>query len=148
MSPGNIRWALSIWLCALSLGSCTAPQVDVPEGALIVGVRTGPNSLDPRLENDEASARVAQLMFNTLFDIGDDLRPQPMLAERIENVDPLTYRVALRRGVRFHDGHELTARDVVFTYSQMIDPSFVSPAKGAYRALERVTGIAADDVGL
>jgi peptide/nickel transport system substrate-binding protein len=146
MSPGNIRWALSIWLCALSLGSCTAPQVDVPEGALIVGVRTGPNSLDPRLENDEASARVAQLMFNTLFDIGDDLRPQPMLAERIENVDPLTYRVALRRGVRFHDGHELTARDVVFTYSQMIDPSFVSPAKGAYRALKAVRAIGAYDV--
>ena len=142
----NIRRALSIGLCALGIGACARPEASTPAGAVVVGVRTGPNNLDPRLENDEASARVAQLMFNTLFDIGDDLRPKPMLAERIENVDSLTYRVALRRGVKFHDGHELTAKDVVFTYSQMVDPSFVSPAKGAYRALKSVTAIDDYDV--
>ena len=125
----------------VALTACAPPQAPAPAGAIVVGVRTGPNSLDPRLENDEASARVAQLMFNQLFTTGDDLRPKPMLAERLDNPDPLTYRVTLRRGVKFHDGHELTAKDVVFTYSQMIDPAFVSPAKGAYRALKSVTAI-------
>lgn len=134
---------MTIGLCALSLAHCAQPQGSAPAGAIVVGVRTGPNSIDPRLANDEASSRVAQLMFNTLFDIGDDLRPHPMLAERLDNPDPLTYRVTLRRGVKFHDGREMSANDVVFTYQQMIDPAFITPLKGAFRALESVT--AADD---
>lgn len=105
----------------------------------MVGIRVGPNNIDPRLGNDEASSRVAQLMFNQLFDIGDDLRPKPMLAERLEHPDPLTYLVTLRRGVKFHDGREMTAKDVVFTYQQMIDPAFISPFKGAYVALASVS---------
>src|SRR5258705_13259412 len=80
-------------------------------------------------------------MFSQLMELGDDLRPKPMLAERIDNPDPLTYIAALRRGVRFHDGHELTAKDVVFTYGQMIDPSYISPFKGAYRSLKTVTAL-------
>src|SRR5262249_9254885 len=139
----SIRRAVRIGLCAVSVGGCAGPEAGAPAGAIIVGVRTGPNSIDPRLSNDEATARVAQLVFSTLFDIGEDFRPHPMLAERLENPDPLTYRVTLRRGVKFHDGHEMTARDVVFTYQQMIDPAFISPLTGAFRALKSV--VAPDD---
>jgi peptide/nickel transport system substrate-binding protein len=137
----NIHWAFGIALCALSVAGCAQSQAEVPAGAIVVGVRTAPNNIDPRFANDEASARVAQLMFNTLLDIGDDLRPAPMLAERLDNPDPLTYIATLRRGVKFHDGHELTAKDVVYTYGQMLDPSFVSPFKGAFRVLKSVEAI-------
>jgi peptide/nickel transport system substrate-binding protein len=135
------RCVLRLSLCALSIGGCAQPQAAAPPGAIVVGVRTGPNNLDPRFANDEASARVAQLMFNTLMDIGDDLRPAPMLAEQLDNPDPLTYRVTLRRGVKFHDGHDMTARDVVFTYGQMLDPSFVSPFTGAFRVMSSVSAL-------
>ncbi len=124
-----------------ALLGCAQPQAAAPKGAIIVGVRTGPNNIDPRLGNDEASGRVAQLMFNQLMDLGDDLRIKPMLAERLDNPDPLTYIATIRRGVKFHDGHELTAKDVVFTYGQMIDPSYLSPFKGAYRSLKSVTAL-------
>ena len=137
----NIHWAFGIALCALSVAGCAQSQAEAPAGAIVVGVRTAPNNIDPRFANDEASARVAQLMFNTLLDIGDDLRPAPMLAERLDNPDPLTYIATLRRGVKFHDGHELTAKDVVYTYGQMLDPSFVSPFKGAFRVLKSVEAI-------
>ena len=133
------RWLLGV-AAALSY-ACGTPEAGVPSGAIIVGVRTGPNNLDPRLASDETSERVGELVFNSLLTIGADLRPQPMLAERIDNPDPLTYIVTLRRGIRFHDGHELTAKDVVFTYGQMIDPSFVSPAKGAYSSLKSVKAL-------
>jgi len=137
----SIRWAFGIALCALSVASCSQPEDAAPAGSIVVGVRTGPNNIDPRFANDEASARVAQLMFNTLLDIGDDLRPAPMLAERLDNPDPLTYIATLRRGVKFHDGHELTAKDVVYTYGQMLDPSFVSPFKGAFRVVKSVEAV-------
>ena len=122
----------------LGLVACASPHTSTPPGAIVIGIRTAPNNIDPRLANDETSERVGQLVFNTLLDIGDDLRLKPMLAERLDNPDPLTYIVTLRRGVKFHDLHEMTAKDVVFTFSQMLDPSFVSPFKGAYRSLESV----------
>ena len=58
-----------------------------------------------------------------------------------EQADPLTYVVHLRQGVRFHDGHELTADDVVYTFGCFLDPAFVSPRKGAYRTLDRVEAV-------
>jgi peptide/nickel transport system substrate-binding protein len=139
----NARFKQYIAFCILhfALTGCAEPQAAAPRGAIIVGVRQGPNNIDPRLGNDEASGRVAQLMFNQLMNLGDDLRIKPALAERLDNPDPLTYIATLRRGVKFHDGHELTAKDVVFTYGQMIDPSYVSPFKGAYRSLKSVTAL-------
>lgn len=91
--------------------------------------------------NDESSQRVAQLIFTPLMEWGDDLRVHPALAERLDNPDPLTYVAHLRRGVVFHDGHELTARDVVYTFAAYLDPAFVSPFKGAYKLLRGVTAL-------
>jgi peptide/nickel transport system substrate-binding protein len=130
-----------ILLCALGVSSCGDRQDDVPAGAIVVAVRVGPNNLDPRFGNDEASQRVAQLIFGSLMDIGDDLRLTPTLAERLDHPDPLTYRVTLRRNVMFHDGHEFTAADVLFTYRQYLDPDFLSPWKGAFRVLDSVVSL-------
>ena len=80
-------------------------------------------------------------MFNSLMEWGDDLRVHPALADGLENPDPLTYVAHLRRGVRFHDGHELTSRDVVYTFQAFLDPAFVSPLKGAYKLLRSVTAL-------
>jgi peptide/nickel transport system substrate-binding protein len=122
--------------------SCSGVEPQDPR-LLTIGVRTAPNRLDPRQGTDEASQRVAQLVFDPLMEFGDDLRVRPVLAERLDNPDPLTYIVHLRRGVRFHDGHELTSKDVVYTFGAFLDPDFDSPFKGAFRALKSVT--ATDD---
>jgi peptide/nickel transport system substrate-binding protein len=106
-----------------------------------VGVRTAPNTLDPRQAGDEISQRVAELVFSPLLILGPDLKPRPHLAERLDNPDPLTYIAHLRRGVRFHDGHELTAADVVYTYGAFLDPEYVSPFKGAFSALQSVAAL-------
>src|SRR6185436_3042697 len=59
-------------------------------------------------------------------------------AERLDNPEPTTYIATLRRGVRFHDGHELTSADVAYTFNSFIDPQFVSTRKVAFRALAKV----------
>src|SRR5690606_23691348 len=48
------------------------------------------------------------------------------------------YVAEIPAGVRFHDGREMTAEDVAFTFRRFLDPAFTSGRKGAYRALERV----------
>ncbi|MDD9860279.1 MAG: ABC transporter substrate-binding protein [Nitrospira sp.] len=44
----------------------------------------------------------------------------------------------LRRDVRFHDGHALTARDVKFTYDAIMDPKNLSPRTADFEPIKRV----------
>ena len=128
---------LLLIVAALS-GCVTAPpRSDV----ITVAVLSSPNSLDPRIGSDETSQRVHQLVFDYLLALDEKLRVTGGLATHWEQPNPVTYLVYLRKGVRFHDGHELTADDVVHTFGSFIDPAFVSPRKGAYRMLDRVEAV-------
>jgi peptide/nickel transport system substrate-binding protein len=136
---GLSPWAMG--MVSLGLAACAPARMPPDPQIITVALRTGPNNLDPRLANDETTAHVAQLVFSPLMDWSDDLRAIPKLARRLDNPDPLTYIAHLRRGVRFHDGHELTSKDVVYTYRSMIDPAFVSPYKSAFRSLASVSAV-------
>ncbi len=56
--------------------------------------------------------------FETLIRLGSDYSLQPALAERWELIEPNTWRFHLRRGVTFHDGSELTADDVMWSWAE------------------------------
>lgn len=131
----NVRAALV--LLALSVSACRPATTD-PQ-TLIVSMTSGPNSLDPRIGTDDSSFKLHQLIFDNFMELDDHLRIVPKLAESLSHPDPLTYVATLRKGVRFHDGHTLTAADVVFTFGTFLDPAFVSARKGGYHELESVT---------
>lgn len=120
---------------------CAACAGTAPARGIVVGVATSPGGFDPRLTTDDASQKISQLIYDDLLEFDDQLRVVPHLAERLEQLSPTSYRVTLRQGVRFHDGHELSADDVVFTFRGYIDPSTVSPRKGGYRELAAVTAL-------
>ena len=127
----------------LCLLLCACSQPPPVSDVITVAVLSSPNNLDPRIGSDETSQRVHQLVFDYLLALDDQLRVTGGLATHWEQPDPLTYVVHLRQGVRFHDGHELTAEDVVHTFRSLIDPAFISPRKGAYRMLDRVEAVGA-----
>jgi peptide/nickel transport system substrate-binding protein len=60
-------------------------------------------------------------------------RPQPGLASW-RNLDALTWEFTLRKGVRFHDGSELTAEDVVYSLER---PLAITGSPGGYAAYVR-----------
>jgi peptide/nickel transport system substrate-binding protein len=109
-----------------------------PEGtAIVVATANAPVNLDPRVGADEASQKAHQLLYGSLMRIDDNLEVVPDLAASLERPDPITYVVRLRRDVRFHNGRELTAADVVYTFGSFLDPSFRGRS-GAYRNLASV----------
>lgn len=64
---------------------------------------------------------------------------RPKLAELLpigEHNPVVTFHV--RRGVRFHDGHPLTARDVRFTYQALVDPKNASPRASSFENVSEV----------
>lgn len=105
---------------------------------ITLAVFASPNNFDPRVGTDEVSQKVYQLVYDTLLNLDDELKVGPGLAMRWEQPDDRTVVVHLRRGVRFHDGHELTSADVAHTFNSLIDPAFISARRGAYAALDRV----------
>ena len=141
MNPPHLRRLSDLpVLAALVLSSgagCMARPVANPN-VIVVAVVSAPNNLDPRVATDTVSQSADQLIFNGLMTFDDQLRVVPDLAERLDHPAPTVYVATLRRGVRFHDGHELTSADVVYTYRSLLAPAFVSPHTGAFRLLESV----------
>jgi len=122
----------------LTAGATGCSERRAPGNVVILGTTNSATNLDPRVGTDEASQKIHQLIFDNLMELDDHMRVTPKLAERLDHPTPTTYVVTLRQGVRFHDGHELTSADVVYTFRSFLDPDFVSGRKGGYRELHAV----------
>src|SRR5258706_10325714 len=84
-------------------------------------------------------------VYEPLVDRDDHLRPIPVLAESWEsNSDGSVWTFKLRRGVKFHDGSELQAEDVVFTYRRLLDLK-IAPRAAAGLSFLKADGIEAVD---
>ena len=129
-------------LVAVLVSAAACDQQRSEGNAIVVAMANAPINLDPRVAADEASQKAHQLLFSTLLRIDDDLRIVPELAESIDQPDPETYVVRLRRGVLFHDGQELTSADVAYTFQSFLDPTFRGRA-GAYR--QQLRSVSASD---
>jgi peptide/nickel transport system substrate-binding protein len=132
------RAILAFALLAATLALSCLRRPTTNPNIIVASLTSGPNNLDPRMGTDDSSQKIHDLIFDNLVTLDEHLRIVPKLAERLDHPDPLTYVATLRRGVHFHDGHELTSDDVVYTYQCMLDPDFVSPKKGGYKELASV----------
>jgi len=85
-------------------------------------------SLEPLREQSNVGSRTFSFIFETLImqNLLGQLEPVPGLAESWKRLDERTVELALRKGVKFHNGDEMTADDVVFTFSRerMFGPEY------------------------
>ena len=107
-------------------------------GLLRVGLDVDADTLDPRLTKNTSGFRLKELAFNGLVAINPDYTPAPDLAEKWDNPDDKTWVFHLRPGVKFHDGSDLTAADVKYTYDSVLDQSFNSPFRAFYLSVDKV----------
>ncbi len=88
-----------------------------------------PATLDPARISDVYGRSVAQQIFDGLVTFDQTLAITPALAQHwTASRDGLTWTFTLRRGVRFHHGREVTADDVVFSLTRILDPRLKSSA--------------------
>jgi peptide/nickel transport system substrate-binding protein len=113
----SLRFTLAI-AAALALGLAGTVS-DAPAqkrgGVLRVANLGEPPSLDAHWTTASLVETLANHIYEGLYSLDDNYRPIPMLAEGMPAVsrDQLTYTIKLRRGVKFHNGKEMTAADVV-----------------------------------
>lgn len=152
-ATSNQRPATSAWwraIICLSLLVCATSCVGTGQqeaGTLVVAVEAPPVSFDPRGATPSETAHIQQLLFHTLVWRNERFETVPELAERWESDEAeRTYTFHLRRGIKFHNGRELTARDVAYTFESLMAPGFDSPKRAAFSKLRRVEALDADTV--
>jgi peptide/nickel transport system substrate-binding protein len=114
-------------------------------GELIFPVPSEPPSYDGHREETFGLIHPFAPFYSTLLRVDptdpSGTKPVGDLAESWTVAkDGLTYTFKLRKGVKFHDGHELTAKDVKASYDKIIFPpqGVGSSRKGQYRSVEVV----------
>lgn len=101
-----------------------------PGGTLTVATPAEAPSLEPHLESADVRTRRTVLLYENLVYLDNDLVPQPQLAEDWDQTDDTTFVFKLRRGITFHNGKELDAEDVKYSYERLISPDVGSPGRG------------------
>jgi peptide/nickel transport system substrate-binding protein len=84
-------------------------------GVLRIGNLGEPPSLDPHWGTQTITEVLTNHVFEGLYSLDEKYQPIPMLADGMPTVskDGLTYTIKLRKGVKFHNGKEMTSDDVV-----------------------------------
>ena len=87
---------------------------------LRIGLAADVTSMDPHFLNLAPNVNIGWHVFDALTHVDEDARLIPGLAVSWRAVDATTWEFKLRRGVRFHDGMELTAEDVAFSIERTL----------------------------
>jgi peptide/nickel transport system substrate-binding protein len=93
----------------------------VPAWAADLSIALGADvtSIDPHFHNLTPNNNVGHHIFETLVSKDPRGRLIPQLAESWRTLDDLTWEFKLRHGVKFHDGSDFTAADVVFSLDRV-----------------------------
>ncbi|MGM0583804.1 MAG: ABC transporter substrate-binding protein [Pseudomonadota bacterium] len=122
-----------------------APALSAQE--ITVGAANVAPYLDPGRDHSNVGSQFYYNSFDTLIDRDHSkLEPEwkPALATEWEVIEPTVMELKLRKGVKFHNGAEMTADDVVFSLNRMVQatfPPYVVRAKdrlGNFTRAERV----------
>jgi peptide/nickel transport system substrate-binding protein len=99
------------------------------------------NALDIHGPGGPPLYTVGQFMWEKLVDWDPNLNVVPMLAEKWDvSADGLTYTLNLRKGVKFNNGKDLTAEDVVYSLQRNADPKTGASA-GYLRRMDTVEAV-------
>jgi peptide/nickel transport system substrate-binding protein len=105
-------------------------------GVVRAGVAMPHGAIDPVLVTDSASYQLLFQVAEYLCVTQPDLTLKPVLAESwTHSSDGSVWTFKLRRGVRFHNGREMNAADVVATFDRLSDPSSASTALSVFTGL-------------
>ena len=146
-----------IWICGamvlLTVGCRQGTPTDEAEpttvkkqgGVYRKPLDNEPRSLDPALIRSTYATAVSHQLFDGLVQFDGDLNIIPSLAKSWKaSHNGVVWVFKLREGISFHNGREVTAEDVVYSFTRLMDPNTHSPSTWLF---ERLQGIEAFRAG-
>jgi peptide/nickel transport system substrate-binding protein len=115
-------------------GSGTGADAD----RLVIGLKSSPTNLDPRVGQDNASGRIYDLCCRGLIRVTPELDYAPDVAASWETPDDRTIIFKINPNAKFQDGKPVTAADVKWTYDSLMAPNFISSKKSGYSSVASI----------
>jgi peptide/nickel transport system substrate-binding protein len=103
--------------------------ITVHAAELRIGLGADVTSFDPHFLNVAPNNNAAWHVFDALVHVDANARIVPGLALSWHAVDPTTWEFKLRKGVKFHDGSDFTADDVIFSLDR---PATLAASPGPF----------------
>ena len=134
---------------AAALGTAMVPgmaRADTPKkgGVLKIGLGGGESTdaLDPGLADGPVAFNVNRQWGDTILNVSPTKELEPRLAESFDsNADSTVWTFKIRKGVKFHDGSEMTPEDVAATFKRHSDENAKS---GAFGIMQGIADIKAE----
>ena len=122
---------------AASLEQFTVKGIEVGRygGQLQLAAVGNPKTFNPLLGNESSSTIYLSSMFADCWSFHNGRQEEePGLCKSFErSPDGLTYVFTLRKGLRWSDGHPMTADDFVFSYGVILDPKIPNSDRDLFR---------------
>ena len=139
--PSVARLSRRVLLAAAAVPMLPAIARAQPIRPVTVGQPFLANGTDPG-RGSNGWALTSHGVGETLFRLGEDGRVVPHLAAGVQRLEALRWRVTLRDGVRFSDGEQMDAAEMVRHFTRQIEvfaPSRATLGRAGFVAVDRLT---------
>lgn len=110
-----------------AFGLLMAAAAGASAAEIVVAIGAEPTTLDPQAQDDGPERLVNDNLYETLYVRDAEGNLKPGLAEALpKQIDPLTWEIVVRDGVKFHNGEPLDAKAVAFSLKRIVDPALKS----------------------
>lgn len=133
------RLLLAITFVLLSISmltACGSSQNNTSQSngkkVINIGITNDPANVNP-LENQNAtSTELSRILFLPLAQKNEKLEFVPRLAESITTTDNVTFTIKLNKNVKWTDGQDVTADDVIFTLNTILNKKVGSRSAASF----------------
>jgi peptide/nickel transport system substrate-binding protein len=142
MRQSRIALAVLSLLLAAPLAAAAAPA-----GQVIIAQGVDPTTLDMMNQQESPASNVGAQMFDTLVERDQGLKLVPSLAAELpKQVNPTTWEIKLRKGVKFHNGEEFTGDSVKFSLERLANAANKLRGSSSFAPIDHVEVVDAHTV--
>ena len=139
-----VSWAVTTLLL---LAACSAYAIN-KGGSAVVSYKEDVVTLDPAIGYDWQNWSIIKSLNARLmtYEAGTAKLTADLATDFSVSEDGLLYTFTLRKGVKFTNGREVKAEDVVYSLTRVVNPKTQSPAQGFYHSIEGFDALANGEV--
>jgi peptide/nickel transport system substrate-binding protein len=111
------------------------------KGKIIIAQGADASNLDPHKGGSAIDINLYLTMYDLLIRRTGEGKLELNLATSYKVIDPTTWEFKIKKGVTFHNGDPLTARDVKSSYDRMRDPKTKNPFRTFFIGIKEVFAV-------